>query len=40
MVDSFPNANLNVIAGAGLFAHEERPAQVAEALLPILTATR
>jgi haloalkane dehalogenase len=40
MVASFPNANLKVIAGAGLFAHEERPAQVAEALLPVLVAAR
>jgi pimeloyl-ACP methyl ester carboxylesterase len=40
MVETFPNASLKVIAGAGLFAHEERPAQVAEALLPVLTATR
>jgi haloalkane dehalogenase len=40
MVGSFPDANLKVIAGAGLFAHEERPAEVAEALLPALTATR
>jgi haloalkane dehalogenase len=36
MVESFPNADLKVIANAGLFAHEERPAEVAEALLPIL----
>jgi haloalkane dehalogenase len=40
MVDTFPNASLKVIAGAGLFAHEERPAEVAEALLPVLTAAR
>ena len=40
MVGTFPNANLKIIAGAGLFAHEERPAQVAEALLPMLTAQR
>ena len=40
MVGTFPNANLKIIAGAGLFAHEERPAQVAEALLPVLTAQR
>jgi haloalkane dehalogenase len=37
MVATFPNASLAVIAGAGLFAHEERPAEVAAALLPILT---
>jgi haloalkane dehalogenase len=40
MVRSFPNASLKVIAGAGLFAHEERPAEVAEALLPVLSAAR
>jgi haloalkane dehalogenase len=40
MVGSFPNASLAVIADAGLFAHEERPAHVAEALLPALTAAR
>jgi haloalkane dehalogenase len=36
MVRTFPNAQLQVIAGAGLFAHEERPREVAEALLPVL----
>jgi haloalkane dehalogenase len=40
MVATFPNATLSVIANAGLFAHEERPAEVAEALLPVLTAKR
>ena len=40
MVASFPDARLEVIEGAGLFAHEERPAEVAEALLPVLTAAR
>ena len=29
-----------LIPGAGLFAHEERPEQVANALLPVLTAPR
>jgi haloalkane dehalogenase len=38
MVGSFPNADLSVIANAGLFSHEERPAEVAQALLPLLTA--
>lgn len=38
MVDDFPSAHLEVIAGAGLFSHEERPAEVARALLPTLTA--
>ncbi len=36
MVGTFPNARLHVVEGAGLFAHEERPEEVAEALLPIL----
>ncbi|CAB4868849.1 unannotated protein [freshwater metagenome] len=40
MVGTFPNARLEVIEGAGLFSHEERPLQVAQALLPLLTATR
>jgi haloalkane dehalogenase len=40
MVADFPNAQLEVIADAGLFAHEERPTEVAMALLPVLTATR
>jgi pimeloyl-ACP methyl ester carboxylesterase len=40
MVATFPNAQLEVIAGAGLFSHEERPVEVAQALLPLLTATR
>lgn len=37
MVDDFPNADLVEIPGAGLFSHEEAPAEVAAALLPILT---
>jgi pimeloyl-ACP methyl ester carboxylesterase len=40
MVASFPDARLAIIEGAGLFSHEERPAQVAAALLPALTAAR
>jgi len=40
MVGTFPDARLSVIEGAGLFSHEERPAQVAEALLPVLTGRR
>lgn len=36
MVGTFPDARLAEIAGAGLFAHEERPAEVAAALLPVL----
>ncbi len=39
MVATFPDAHLAVIEGAGLFAHEERPAEVAHALLPVLTGT-
>jgi haloalkane dehalogenase len=37
MVDTFPDARLEIIEGAGLFSHEERPAEVAQALLPVLT---
>lgn len=37
MISTFPDARLEVIEGAGLFAHEERPAAVARALLPVLT---
>ncbi|MCB0968443.1 MAG: alpha/beta hydrolase [Ilumatobacter sp.] len=33
MVDTFPDARLTVIDGASLFAHEERPTDVAAALL-------
>ena len=40
MVGTFPNARLEVIPGAGLFSHEERPAEVARALLPVLTGSR
>jgi pimeloyl-ACP methyl ester carboxylesterase len=40
MVAGFPDARLAVIEGAGLFSHEERPAEVAKALLPTLTGTR
>ena len=36
MAGQFPNAHLEVIDGAGLFSHEERPKAVAEALLPVL----
>ncbi len=37
MVGTFPDARLEVVPGAGLFVHEERPADVARALLPVLT---
>ncbi len=40
MVSEFPHATLQVIAGAGLFSHEERPADVAQALLPTLLTRR
>lgn len=36
MVATFPDARLEVIRGAGLFCHEERPAEVAAALLGVL----
>lgn len=36
MVSTFPAADLTVVEGAGLFSHEERPADVAHALLPTL----
>lgn len=38
MVGTFPDARLHVVEGAGLFVHEERPQEVAEALLPVLAA--
>ncbi len=40
MVPSFPDAQLAVIDDAGLFSHEEKPAEVATALLPVLTGAR
>jgi pimeloyl-ACP methyl ester carboxylesterase len=40
MVGTFPAASLAVIAGTRLFPHEERPAEVAAALLPTLLAGR
>ncbi len=40
MVGTFPDARLEVIEGAGLFSHEERPADVARALLPTLAGAR
>ncbi len=39
MVATFPDARLAVVPDAGLFSHEERPAEVARALLPVLTGT-
>jgi haloalkane dehalogenase len=36
MVETFPDARIDVVEGAGLFSHEERPADVARALLPTL----
>jgi haloalkane dehalogenase len=40
MLADFPNAQLEVVTGAGLFSHEERPADVARALIPALTHAR
>lgn len=40
MVATFADAQLAVVKGAGLFSHEERPAEVAAALLPVLTGSR
>lgn len=40
MVHEFPNAQLAVLEGIGLFSQEESPAAVAEALLPTLTGRR
>jgi pimeloyl-ACP methyl ester carboxylesterase len=40
MVAEFPDARIEVIEGAGLFSHEERPADVARALLMTLTGAR
>lgn len=37
MVGDFANARLTELPGAGLFSHEEAPAEVAAALLPALT---
>jgi pimeloyl-ACP methyl ester carboxylesterase len=38
MVDTFPQAQLHVVPGARLFSHEEKPVEVAAALLPVLEA--
>ena len=38
MAASFPDARLHVVAGGGLFVHEEHPEEVARALLPTLSA--
>jgi pimeloyl-ACP methyl ester carboxylesterase len=38
MVHEFPDATIDVLAGIGLFSHEEAPATVAQALLPTLAA--
>lgn len=39
-VQSAASGRGQVVCGAGLFAHEERPTEVADALLPVLRATR
>lgn len=36
MVATFPQASLHVVPGAKLFSHEEKPAEVAAAMLPTL----
>lgn len=40
MVAEFRSAHIEVVADAGLFAHEERPEAVAQALLPTLVRAR
>ena len=40
MARTFPDADLSVIEGASLFSHEERPAEVAHAMLPVLLGSR
>jgi pimeloyl-ACP methyl ester carboxylesterase len=35
-VNDFTEAHLEVIPNAGLFSHEDRPAEVAAAMLPTL----
>ncbi len=37
MVSEFPDASIDVLAGIGVFSHEENPAGVAESLVPTLT---
>ena len=37
MLGTFPDAKLTIIDDAGVFSHEEKPAEVAAALLPVLT---
>lgn len=36
MVDTFPDATLDIVEGAGLFSHEERPQEVAASLLKVI----
>ena len=36
MASEFPNGSIDVVADAGLFSHEEKPEEVAAALLPVL----
>ncbi|MBX2798339.1 MAG: alpha/beta hydrolase [Myxococcales bacterium] len=40
MVQTFPDASLHEVPGAKLFVHEERPLEVAQAMLPALLGTR
>jgi pimeloyl-ACP methyl ester carboxylesterase len=40
MVTTFPDAHLSVVERASLFSHEERPGEVAQAMLPVLLGSR
>ncbi|MEM9490983.1 MAG: alpha/beta hydrolase [Myxococcota bacterium] len=40
MAETYPNVSLQVVPNAKLFVHEERPAEVAEAMLPTLLEAR
>jgi pimeloyl-ACP methyl ester carboxylesterase len=40
MVDTFANARLTIVPDAKVFVHEERPEEVAAALLPTLLGRR
>lgn len=40
MTDTFPDAQLHVVSGGKLFVHGEKPADVAEAMLPVLARRR
>ena len=40
MVNTFADAQLTVVSGSSLFSHEERPVDVAQAMLPVLLGAR